>query len=274
MCIRDRYSPDTGQRVQWQGPRGQLADETDLGTIAVSASGPAPFVQTRLDAGGWTGADLAPADGSVTAGSVLGAVLFGTPFTDARLELRDAAGRTLAAAMASQTNGTRQLVVLPYPPWLRGTFQLQLTVASRTFDVGQVHIDSPAPDAERVAQPATAKPLNAAFHNLELAGASAQNGSLTLIWHVSTPLASALTVFVHVLDAGGHIVAQADGVPAGGRLPTTTWAPGTYVIDQHDLPNPLPAGVTAVEVGLYDAATGSRRPLLSGGDAVRLPWPV
>ncbi|HEY8475487.1 MAG TPA: hypothetical protein VIN09_01315, partial [Chloroflexota bacterium] len=83
-----------------------------------------------------------------------------------------------------------------------------------------------------------------------------------LHWRASESLGeegveTSYTVFVQVIDAAGRLVAQHDGLPAGGAAPTTTWAPGEVVRDRHALalPPDLPAGRYALIAGLYDAST-------------------
>lgn len=75
-----------------------------------------------------------------------------------------------------------------------------------------------------------------------------------------------LTVFVHVLDASGRLVAQHDAPPRAGMAPTSTWQPGEVVRDRHvvALPSSLAPGRYTLTAGLYDAETGARVPATSG----------
>lgn len=68
------------------------------------------------------------------------------------------------------------------------------------------------------------------------------------------------TVFVHLLDGNGKLVAQADGPPLGGSYPTSAWGAGEVVADPRllRLPASLPAGRYTVHVGWYLPATGAR----------------
>jgi hypothetical protein len=78
----------------------------------------------------------------------------------------------------------------------------------------------------------------------------------------------------------GFLVAQADGLPAAGRKPTSTWSDGEVIIDPHSLP--LPADMALDElrmvVGLYELASGQRLALAGSrddaGDQVALSWPA
>ena len=79
------------------------------------------------------------------------------------------------------------------------------------------------------------------------------------------------TVFVHIVDGAGTILAQADHWPGG--LPTDILDDGQVVVDR--VPISLPAGMGPgtydVRVGLYAAESGVRLPLAGGADHVILP---
>ena len=55
-------------------------------------------------------------------------------------------------------------------------------------------------------------------------------------------------------------MAQHDGQPLGGNWPTTLWAPGEILVDQHAILTPadLPAERYKIGVGLYDRESGER----------------
>ena len=78
---------------------------------------------------------------------------------------------------------------------------------------------------------------------------------VTLHWQALTDMDIAYTVFVHLLDADGEVVAGHDSEPASGTRPTTGWVPGEFIRDRHDvsLPADLPPGEYVIEVGMYDA---------------------
>jgi hypothetical protein len=65
----------------------------------------------------------------------------------------------------------------------------------------------------------------------DLTGTEEHSGevTLTLRWWAEGRLDRDYTVFVHLLDASGHLIAQKDTYPVGGLLPTSTWSPGTMV---------------------------------------------
>lgn len=89
---------------------------------------------------------------------------------------------------------------------------------------------------------------------------------VVLYWQAETPVAGRYTVFTHLLDPAGDLVAQQDNWPVQGLAPTDTWQPGAPIRDPYRLsiPDGLTAGAYRLRVGLYDEA--GRRPLtLAGG---------
>jgi hypothetical protein len=102
---------------------------------------------------------------------------------------------------------------------------------------------------------------------LESARLSARTADL--VWRAEARPARDLTVFVHVLDGAGKLVAQHDGEPHDGDYPTGIWDPGERVPDSH--PIAPPPGRYRVIAGMYDATTGQRLRRLDGsGDSVEL----
>jgi hypothetical protein len=87
--------------------------------------------------------------------------------------------------------------------------------------------------------------------------------ALRLHWHTTQPVLRDLTVFSHLVDENGEIVAQQDERPFAGRWPTTVWPVNQHLIDEVELaiPENLPTGMYALRLGLYDA--NGRIPLVS-----------
>jgi mannosyltransferase len=99
------------------------------------------------------------------------------------------------------------------------------------------------------------------------------NMELVLIWQVLTSMETDYTLSVHVLDAGGETLVNADHLPP---RPTREWRPGQIVPDRVTLALPpgLPAGDYRIAVGLYDASDPALSRLLLGdgsGDRAILP---
>jgi len=87
---------------------------------------------------------------------------------------------------------------------------------------------------------------------------SAAAGKLTvdLTWAATARPSKDYTVFIHVLDGSGRILAQTDSQPRSGDFPTSVWVPGDQFTDSRSLQ--LPPGHYTVEVGMYDLASGQR----------------
>ena len=132
--------------------------------------------------------------------------------------------------------------------------------------------------------------LNVTFSDkAELAGYALENRrlhpgqilELTLFWKSLSNWDSSHKVFVHLYDPDGTVVAQQDGLPGEGRLPTTTWMSGEYVADTHHLPigGDVPDGKYRLATGLYDAESLARLPVsgdsgIAQGDHVILDQEV
>ncbi len=94
---------------------------------------------------------------------------------------------------------------------------------------------------------------------------------LTLYWQAQAEMDQDYTVFVHLLDAEGRLVAQHDGQPGGGSLPTSSWVGDEVIADEHPLgldPN-LPPGSYRLEVGLYLWPTMERLSVLDGAGQIQ-----
>jgi hypothetical protein len=87
-----------------------------------------------------------------------------------------------------------------------------------------------------------------------------EDGSLSLVlyWRCMERMENDYTVFVHLLDAEGNIMAQGDSPPVQGHYPTTMWAVGEMVRDEHPLVGPPEAVARGVRfaVGWYSAQEG------------------
>ncbi len=77
--------------------------------------------------------------------------------------------------------------------------------------------------------------------------------TLVLTWHALEHIEHNWTVFVHLVDAEGQIVAEHNSIPQTGAFPLPQWTPGDWVEDRHPLvlPADLPAGEYRLRVGLY-----------------------
>ena len=89
--------------------------------------------------------------------------------------------------------------------------------------------------------------------------ATGDSAHVQLDWRVVAPPTFLPTVFVHVYDAAGALVAQSDGPPAGGFAPVDLWRPGDGLSDTRviDL-SALPPGEYTIAAGVYNPGDGVR----------------
>lgn len=78
---------------------------------------------------------------------------------------------------------------------------------------------------------------------------------VTLVWDSTAYTPVDWTVFVHLINSHGEMVAQADAPPMGGQFPTSLWRQSCAFEDIHVLilPADLPLGEYTIRVGMYDA---------------------
>jgi hypothetical protein len=86
---------------------------------------------------------------------------------------------------------------------------------------------------------------------------------LELYWQALSKMDKDYTVFVHLTDEEGQILAQWDSQPRGGAYPTSLWDKGEVVKDEHELilPEDVPAGEYQIAVGMYLLETMQRLPV-------------
>ena len=128
--------------------------------------------------------------------------------------------------------------------------------------------------------PSTPHPLGAQLGDaLVLTGfdaparaAPGQSLPVVLVWQATLETDRNLKVFVHLVDSQGDLAAQSDAVPANWTRPVSGWQVGEYVTDAHllALKSDLAPGEYHLVAGMYDAETGQRLPVASGGDAIEL----
>lgn len=94
---------------------------------------------------------------------------------------------------------------------------------------------------------------------------------VTLYWEAEQTPEGDYTVFVHLVDGEGNLIAQHDGPPRAGDYPTSWWLPEQVIIDRHtiQLTEPI-SGLARLLIGLYDPLTLARLPVYDG-QGQRLP---
>lgn len=167
--------------------------------------------------------------------------------------------------------------------YIRETMERLPALDSQGQPLGQTivgRLKIPPPEGQVVGIP---HPLDYTFgEGIGLAGygleyPSERKARLTLYWRAQGHPTRDYTVFVHLVDEEGTIVAQGDGPPLDGDYPTGAWAPGELVVDPHHiLLRDETASARASQrsrlrwcVGLYDLPTMQRLPVY-GPDGVRL----
>ena len=97
-------------------------------------------------------------------------------------------------------------------------------------------------------------------------------GILTLYWQAWQPIQQRYKVFTHVLgevynpERGNFLWGQQDNEPVGDTRATPTWRMDEVIVDEYGiaLDPGAPGGRYAIEIGLYEPATGERLSVLDG----------
>lgn len=130
-----------------------------------------------------------------------------------------------------------------------------------------------------IVEPPMAHRLDADFGGeIQLEGYAIENADtlipggviqLRLFWRAQQPLSRSYTVFNQSYYGDGVMVAQQDSLPVCDRKPTTEWDPGELIVDSRTIPiaPDAPAGDYPLYVGLYDAETSARLPVLDANGA-------
>jgi hypothetical protein len=98
------------------------------------------------------------------------------------------------------------------------------------------------------------------------------NLELTLFWQAEGPASRPYTVFNHLINEDGLLVAQQDNWPVNGNWPPTCWRTGDEIVDTHliAIPADVQSGTYRLISGLYDRDNGIRVPLEDGRDGIEL----
>ena len=135
------------------------------------------------------------------------------------------------------------------------------SVTLQPVRVTRAHTLSPRQLPHRVAY-TLGRQIELLGYDLEVGGwkAGVGNFELALYWRARAVVGKDYTVFVHLVDQGGRLWGQGDGVPVGGLYPTSAWLPGQVIEDRHviQVDPDVPPGSYRVLVGLYDPATLER----------------
>jgi hypothetical protein len=138
--------------------------------------------------------------------------------------------------------------------------------------IGPIKVQVPAPT---VAELQAGHRVNARFgDNITLQSydlTSSRPLRITLYWTSLTTIDKNYTVFIHLVDAIGKVLAQVDAPPRGGEYPTSLWEAGEVIQDDYALalPGDLKPGLYSIEIGMYEYPSLARLPVLDpDGNAV------
>jgi hypothetical protein len=115
------------------------------------------------------------------------------------------------------------------------------------------------------------QPALVELHGYEISSMEIAPGDLvdiSLIWRsVVDSIPTSYAVFLHLVDEQGQILAQGDGLPAGGFRPTTSWRQDEVIVDEHTIQVPagLGPGTYDLWVGFFDPETNERLPIFIDG---------
>ncbi len=166
------------------------------------------------------------------------------------------------------------------PYLVTGLVALQLITLNTRWIVTPSFLDEPPERLVSYIAPGPQTILQASFdRQLALIGYDISKSDvsldLTLYWQALVQPLHAYTMFVHVLDAKGQLVAQQDNMPVHDQLPTSCWQPGEFVSDPYSVN--IPRNVQkplVIELGVYRVDTGERLNLDGGVEtSVRLNLP-
>ncbi len=201
-------------------------------------------------------------------------------------------GRLLFTALQSLavlfTIGLSSLLPRQRPHWRRmliGLVVLSLFMlsASAPWWVIAPAYTVPAPaDLESMTTPHTiefgelSEKAQMRFLGYSLPSASLHPGDaleMTLYWQSIDATEKDWSVFVHLQDSAGTLVAQRDTYPGMGLLPTSRMQPGRTFADHYVLPIPSTAYAPTelrLSIGFYDYSTRQRLHTSDGFDSVEL----
>lgn len=224
-------------------------------------------VDTNLKARVWledaSGKSAASRDAAIGAGYPVGAWQPGqfvrdTPLVRVPANVADGKYRVKLAAV----RGEQLLGSMPLLP--------------STADLGSVEVKNRA--RVMTAPAAITRPQDAAFDKkIRLLGSdvsvdAARNVQLTLYWKSLALMDTSYSVFVHLLDAQGKVIASGDAAPGGGEFATTGWVVDEFITDVHSfaVPEGVAPGTYRIEIGWYDPTTGTRLTTADGQNQVLL----
>jgi hypothetical protein len=157
------------------------------------------------------------------------------------------------------------------PDLAAGTYTLKVQIGggSNAVSLGDVTVHQrdrlfAAPETEHEQAAEFADIVRLVGYDLPGMAVRGETVALRAVWQAIEPPDVSYSVFVHVIDSAGSIVAQHDGIPRGDYS-LDRWLPGEVVIDEIPLalPNELTSGEYRIRLGFYLPETGQRLPVYS-----------
>lgn len=158
----------------------------------------------------------------------------------------------------------------------RGEYTLQVAFGQplKFVDAGAIRLEAggaslPQPQIARTIDARVGDEFQLLGYNLAAMPRAGEILPVVLFWKIDHDVNEDFTVFVHLLDPTGNLVAQHDGLTDDGFNPTTLWLTGTTISDRHDLklPATLGPGVYRLIAGLYRYETLERLPAKNAGES-------
>jgi hypothetical protein len=181
------------------------------------------------------------------------------------------AGPGVAGAMVFTGDGHGRLYIpefAPLSPILQEMLQLPddpIYRSQQTPSFAMYHLPT-MPEISLLPEPVTFGDMLTLEGYQFLPLESGDTAYLVTRWQVNNPLPNHLTIFVHLLNAQGELVAQHDALDAA----PISLQVGDRILQLHPLPLPASDGPFAVQVGLYTPPDGRRLPV-SGQTADTYP---
>lgn len=120
------------------------------------------------------------------------------------------------------------------------------------FQIGHIEHNAAPPESNAASWPEGIRLISATLNT------EAGTPVLHLDWFIGGPIDPNVTVFVHVLNDAGQVVAQADGDLIGGYVPLGLWQESDRIQERRVVPLPEAAGRYRIVLGLYNRATEHR----------------
>ena len=108
-------------------------------------------------------------------------------------------------------------------------------------------------------EPAGSGPIRLLSANVNIPNNTPDQPDIQLRWYVVDRMNRDYTLFIHLRQADGTLVATGDGPPLSGWYPTSNWQRREIVVDERAFTMPdLAPGDYYIAVGWYDPDTGDR----------------